>query len=228
MLDFDFLTGRWEPRLCGVTAYGQRFLHMVQFLFKTFRIRRKGIGTMCESLYDTQFVLQWLVTVEIQILISVSTFSVHTENCWFSPIVSPMVEKSGNCYTLRDRDKLGSDPLFYVYTLSPIWSFQNWRGRPKMNTAIRFEQVVNILVSNKAPDKVIGYSFRYYSVKFLYVVAGPSTWVCYQLCRVNMSCYSWFMFRGQLISFVLIQNCYYVTLNMFITMNYPLSILRGQ
>ena len=28
------------------------------------------------------------------------------------------------------------------------------------------------------------------SVKFLYVIAGPSTWVCYHLCRVNMSCYS--------------------------------------
>ena len=33
---------------------------------------------------------------------------------------------------------------------------------------------------------------------------------CYHLCRVNMSCYSWFMFRGKIISFVLIQNltCY--------------------
>ena len=58
------------------------------------------------------------------------------------------------------------------------------------------------------------------SVKSLYVIAGPSPWVCYHLCRVNISCYSWFMFRGQIISFVLIQNlaCYSVTLNMFITM----------
>ena len=41
------------------------------------------------------------------------------------------------------------------------------------------------------------------SVKFSNVIAGPSTWVCYHLCRVNIPCYSWFMFRGQIISFVL-------------------------
>ena len=27
----------------------------------------------------------------------------------------------------------------------------------------------------------------------------PSTWVCYHLCRVNMSSYSWFVFRGQIV-----------------------------
>ena len=37
------------------------------------------------------------------------------------------------------------------------------------------------------------------SVKSLYVIAGPSAWVCYHLCRVNMSCYSWFIFRGQIV-----------------------------
>ena len=48
------------------------------------------------------------------------------------------------------------------------------------------------------------------SVKSLYVIAGPSAWVCYHPCRVNMSCYFWFMFRGQIISLVLIKNltCY--------------------
>ena len=48
------------------------------------------------------------------------------------------------------------------------------------------------------------------SVKFSYVITGPSAWVCYHLCRVNISYYSWFMFRGQIISFTLIQNlaCY--------------------
>ena len=54
-----------------IAAYGQRFLHVVQILFKTFRIRRKGLGAMCEGPYDTQFVLQGLVTLEIQVLISV-------------------------------------------------------------------------------------------------------------------------------------------------------------
>ena len=48
------------------------------------------------------------------------------------------------------------------------------------------------------------------SVKSLYVIASPSAWVCCHPYRVNMSCYSWFMFRGNVISFVLIQNlaCY--------------------
>ena len=54
-------------------------------------------------------------------------------------------------------------------------------------------------------------SYRCCSVIFSYVVAGPSTWVFDHLCRVNMSCYSWFMFRGQIISFVLIQNFAWVT-----------------
>ena len=31
--------------------------------------------------------------------------------------------------------------------------------------------------------------YRCCSVKFLYVIAGPSTWLCYHLCRVNMSWY---------------------------------------
>ena len=49
---------------------------------------------------------------------------------------------------------------------------------------------------------------------------GHSTWICYHLCRVNMSCYSWFMFRGPDHLSVFIQNlaCYSVTLNMFSTM----------
>ena len=61
-------------------------------------------------------------------------------------------------------------------------------------------------------DKNVWYNKanRRCSVKTSNVIAGPSAWVCYHLCKVNMSCYiqySWCMFTVcQITSFVLIQN----------------------
>ncbi len=44
--------------------------------------------------------------------------------------------------------------LNYYKLFSCFIVFQNWRGKARMKSVVKFEQVVNILVQNRAPPAV--------------------------------------------------------------------------